>query len=204
MSPAVNFFVTLFLGPLGVHKFLKHQTGMGFVYLFTFGLFGIGWLVDTVKAAAACFGHSADRSKKTFDKYKEETFFAVGMYYHQEEIGKLAVCNPDWKKTNKSLLNEGKGQQKIFRYNYIHKPVYLVPEPENLDDDNAVYVQVAGEKVAYISGMENEHVLDILQNHEVKFVSAFIGGGDYKVISENGEMLKLHDENFVKVKIGYK
>lgn len=202
MSPIINFLVTLFLGPFGVHKFLQHQTGIGFVYLFTCGLFGIGWLVDIVKAASACFGHR-DRPQKQTGEYTEEIFFAVGMYYYQEAIGKLAVRNPDWKQTNKALLNAGKGQQKIFRYNYIHKPVYLVPEPENPHDDNAVYVQVAGEKVAYISRAENKHVLDILQNHEVQFVSAFIGGGDYKVISENGEMLKNQDDIFVKVKIGY-
>lgn len=50
MSPAVEFWVTLFLGPFGVHRFMKHQVGMGVLYLCTVGLFGIGWIVDLVKA----------------------------------------------------------------------------------------------------------------------------------------------------------
>lgn len=50
MTPATNFFVTLFLGFFGIHKFMAGKVGLGVLYLFTFGLFGIGWLVDVIKA----------------------------------------------------------------------------------------------------------------------------------------------------------
>lgn len=50
MTPATNFFVTLFLGFFGIHKFMAGKAGLGVLYLFTFGLFGIGWLVDVIKA----------------------------------------------------------------------------------------------------------------------------------------------------------
>ena len=45
-----DFLITLFLGPLGVHKFIKGEHVLGFVYLFTFGLFGIGWIIDVISA----------------------------------------------------------------------------------------------------------------------------------------------------------
>ena len=44
-----EFLICLFLGALGGHKFYRKQFGMGIVYLLTGGLFGIGWLIDTVK-----------------------------------------------------------------------------------------------------------------------------------------------------------
>ncbi len=44
----VAFFLCLFLGPVGAHKFYEGKTGMGILYLFTFGLFCIGWVVDTI------------------------------------------------------------------------------------------------------------------------------------------------------------
>lgn len=44
----VAFSLCLFLGFLGAHKFYEGKIGMGILYLFTFGLFGIGWLVDTI------------------------------------------------------------------------------------------------------------------------------------------------------------
>lgn len=42
------FFLCLFLGEFGAHKFYEGKAGMGILYLFTLGLFGIGWLVDTI------------------------------------------------------------------------------------------------------------------------------------------------------------
>ena len=44
----VAFFLCLFFGYFGVHKFYEGKTGKGILYLFTFGLLGIGWIVDTI------------------------------------------------------------------------------------------------------------------------------------------------------------
>lgn len=45
----VELVLCLFLGFLGAHKFYRKEYGMGILYLFTFGLFGIGVLVDLIK-----------------------------------------------------------------------------------------------------------------------------------------------------------
>ena len=45
----VAFFLGLFLGVFGAHKFYEGKAGMGVLYLFTFGLFGIGWFIDLIK-----------------------------------------------------------------------------------------------------------------------------------------------------------
>lgn len=44
----VSFLLCLFLGYFGAHKFYEGKTGMGILYLCTFGLAGIGWIVDCV------------------------------------------------------------------------------------------------------------------------------------------------------------
>ena len=36
------------LGVFGAHKFYEGKAGMGILYLFTLGLFGIGWLIDLI------------------------------------------------------------------------------------------------------------------------------------------------------------
>lgn len=42
------FFLCLFLGFFGAHKFYEGKIGMGIVYLFTLGLFGFGWFIDLI------------------------------------------------------------------------------------------------------------------------------------------------------------
>lgn len=42
------FFLCLFLGFFGAHKFYEKKTLLGIVYIFTFGLAGIGWIIDTI------------------------------------------------------------------------------------------------------------------------------------------------------------
>lgn len=44
----VAFFLCLFLGYFGAHKFYEGKIGMGILYLFTVGLFGIGWFIDCI------------------------------------------------------------------------------------------------------------------------------------------------------------
>ena len=44
----IAFFLCLFLGILGAHKFYEGKVGMGILYLFTGGLFVIGVIVDLI------------------------------------------------------------------------------------------------------------------------------------------------------------
>ena len=119
-----------------------------------------------------------------------------------KNVNKLACCNPDWKKNRVTLKAEGKLLEKIYRYNYIHNPVKLVEEPRNEYDKNAVQIIVAGELTGYIPAESALHVKDILKNHEIKYISSFISGGEYKIAYENG--IDKHEENIkVKVKIAY-
>lgn len=42
----VSFFLCLFGGVFGLHKFYEGKIGMGILYLCTAGLFVIGWIID--------------------------------------------------------------------------------------------------------------------------------------------------------------
>lgn len=45
----LEFYLCLFGGIFGLHKFYTKDYKMGLLYLITFGLFGIGWMRDTIQ-----------------------------------------------------------------------------------------------------------------------------------------------------------
>lgn len=54
-SKMTALLLCIFLGGLGFHRFYVRKIGTGILYLFTVGLFGIGWLVDIIVIAAGSF-----------------------------------------------------------------------------------------------------------------------------------------------------
>lgn len=54
-SKAVSkMLITICFGMFGVHKFMDHKTKMGFLYLFTMGLFCFGWIYDSFMSIINC------------------------------------------------------------------------------------------------------------------------------------------------------
>ncbi|HEX3272591.1 MAG TPA: TM2 domain-containing protein [Ktedonobacterales bacterium] len=43
-----TFLLCLFVGVLGIHRFYVGKIGTGLIWLFTGGLFGIGYIVDLI------------------------------------------------------------------------------------------------------------------------------------------------------------
>ena len=54
-SKKVALILCVLLGMLGFHYFYVGRIGKGLLYLFTGGLFCIGWLIDIIKIATGGF-----------------------------------------------------------------------------------------------------------------------------------------------------
>lgn len=167
-------------------------------------------LFDTIKKSAEILMNEIlqdgtqdgtnERPQKTETEKRElkkESFEVVGIFYYEENLNKLRVANPDYKKKTFDTI------KRVYKYNYINKPVKLIPEPKNKHDKNAIQVVIAGELVGYISMEDNLHVKKILTKHEVKYISSFISGGEYKTVSPNGTVQKDEKKIHIDISIGY-
>ncbi len=45
-SKSTAYILWFFFGFFGIHKFYLNKVGIGILYFFTFGIFGIGWFID--------------------------------------------------------------------------------------------------------------------------------------------------------------
>lgn len=66
INPVINFIITFLFGWLGIHKFINGKIGIGILYIFTVGLFGIGWIIDTVKSLMAIFDKPVAKSSNEY------------------------------------------------------------------------------------------------------------------------------------------
>lgn len=54
LNATTYLLLTIFLGWFGIHRFYRRQIIVGILYMFTAGLFGIGWIVDIIIAIFIC------------------------------------------------------------------------------------------------------------------------------------------------------
>lgn len=54
-SFVITLVLCIFFGFLGVHRFYAQKVGTGLVWLFTAGLFGVGYVVDIILITSQTF-----------------------------------------------------------------------------------------------------------------------------------------------------
>ena len=65
MTAITRLIITIFLGWLGIHKFIDKKPLQGILYIFTFGLFAFGWIIDIVAAIQFCMKKRIDKIENT-------------------------------------------------------------------------------------------------------------------------------------------
>lgn len=112
-----GLLIAIILGWAGGYRFYKKQYLLALIYLFTFGLCGIGWIVDIIKAF------------KEYSVYKQPKNFTCNVQ------GVFAECKRDKKVKRIDLLHKlHVGDPLTLEIDfYKDAPFYLVVAPSGLD-----------------------------------------------------------------------
>ncbi|WP_235777760.1 TM2 domain-containing protein [Clostridium culturomicium] len=95
MNYKLDFFLCLILGMFGAHKFYEKKAGMGVLYLFTFGIFGFGWMFDVIKLFVVAFIYTEDKRREyeIKEKKKSEEQLKKSQEYLQQVNAKKQVID---------------------------------------------------------------------------------------------------------------
>lgn len=212
-NPYVELVLCIFLGSLGVHKFYVGKIGLGILYLFTVGLFGIGWIVDiitivvriikgtqTPAPASTQYDIPAvpqvdaptieqtvqDTPAQTEEiAYTEKSYHVTGVQHYEDNLMRLATENYEYDCSKKELIDSCLIDENVYRYFFDPSKVELVPEPENPYDKNAIKVIIDGEHVGYIKAGSCSHLLKVLNEGRMHKIRCTISGGAYKRVNED-------------------
>ncbi|TNJ29893.1 TM2 domain-containing protein [Giardia muris] len=71
-SLLATYLLWFFLGFFGIHRFYLHKWCTGIIWLFTWGLFGIGWIVDVclIPGMVSSYNEAVDADRRYRDLYQ--------------------------------------------------------------------------------------------------------------------------------------
>lgn len=108
----------------------------------------------------------------------------AGTSFHQEELLAMGEKNPDFELTKKDLLKRWPQGVTVYEYTFQPRRAYLVPEPENPEDPNAIRVVIEGVHVGYIKAGSCAHIRRLMRESRIEKIEARIIGGKYKAVYE--------------------
>lgn len=206
-NKTVRILITVFGGSFGLHKFIDKKIGMGILYFFTGGLFGIGWIIDIVKECTAkpivCEYNAYEPISRFIGNGSYEVQSTVaGSSFYSEAISKLMQKNPNYGLSDEDIVKLGK--DRIYEYYPLHKNVILVPEPKNPHDPNAVKVMLDNSLIGYIPSENALFVRNLVTSNSLLSASVDILGGSVKIIHSK-ESVMISRNNFrVDLRYTYK
>lgn len=197
MSNATYFVLALLGGWFGLHKFVQKQTKTGILYLFTFGLFGIGWFVDIIIAASKLKSQSTKAVGLSHHNYTMQ-INVVGEHYKKNDIASVMSGNRMYNLPDHEFINKIEPRKYIYRFKYRETEAQLILEPNNPYDANAIKVVIDNIHVGYVPA---SYCVDLKRKlPKIKSVRAKLHGGDYKYHSNN-EVFKTESDFSIELDI---
>lgn len=206
-NKTTRILVTVLGGWLGIHKFMDKQIGVGILYLLTGGLFGIGWIIDIIKACVSPrfeYNHSillTPPSTPIGNGLYEAYIDVAGSSYYYDTIVRCLKKNPKYDLSDNDIINLG--SDRIYEFFPFDSNAVLKPEPTNHHDANAVMVLVDSNLVGYVPSEYAPFIRNLIEHKSLSFSGVSILGGNVKYCSNNNVVI-CRGNFHVKLKFVYR
>lgn len=152
------FLVCLLGGWFGLHKFMERKVGLGILYVFTGGLCGIGWIVDTIIYLIRWLNTHNITPEVVQSPYTYLTFKVAGVTFN------------NGRKTRQAILRALKwGDEEIE---------VITLEPYEWEGKPAVYVKVNDQIIGNIPADTVETFYEYERKYERDSVHCEVYGGN--------------------------
>lgn len=141
-----EFLITFFFGWLGVHRFMKKQYVLGVVYLLTLGVFGIGWVIDTIIALINLTKRTESQATMQPQENTNQCSGGWGVQpskrlvksFDTKIVGTFAKCDLDSDETRQHMIGfvKPKWELELKFWRYKGEPAYYVCHPNGTDLGN--------------------------------------------------------------------
>lgn len=158
---STDFIICLFGGWCGLHCFVKGNWKKGILYLFTFGLFGIGWIVDVISI------YNKDKELKTQnaiaqDKMKRKMREKNNLIFH-EKIKAVETVHPNRQRLLKDICfisEHGESPCLITEFNNNSLDIFYIPiDSDKFKPIGKIY-EYSNELTRYDNSIDHEVKID--------------------------------------------
>lgn len=164
----MGMFITCLVGGwFGLHKFIEGKKGLGFLYLFTLGLCGIGWIVDCIRY---------------YKKIKKPERVTTGTFNNDPKPQSDNHIHLSFKVAGVTFKNGRKTRQAILRdFKWGNEPILTIDfEEYEYEGKAAVYVKINDQVVGSIPADTTQTFLEYEQKYKRQDVDASVYGGNKK------------------------
>ena len=129
----------------------------------------------------------AETPKPKLEGVKTITLKAKGISRYQDAVKELGIENEEYRYTKKQIIEEGLEDEEISDYSFYPMDAYLIEEPENPYDSNAIAIYVHDSKIGYVDSGLTSIVKKILRSGNLISSTCEIVGGNYRVYDSEDE-----------------
>ncbi len=168
-NKAITLILALFFGYFGFHRFYVGKKASGWVWLFTCGLFGIGWFIDIILILTDKFTN--EQINNSSSKMKVDyTFMEIEQDFHTKVVG-VTFKNSD-----------GSKRQDIIKKCKVGDDIIFKPVPTKEYPDAIGVFTTTGKQLGHVNA---DLALELKEKYPMNFMKVTIANITGGVNGEN-------------------